>query len=256
MSVLAISALGAVIGNAAGIGIAALGMSGAAVGWTIGSLIGNSLQKLPGQEGPRLDDLSVAGSTYGAPIVSVWGRARVPGTIIWAADLIEISNTQKVGGKGGPSQKVTTYSYYADFAVQLGAGPKVVKKIFADNILIYDISASASAEALMSGLSDADAITVYEGTETQNPDPLIESYQGVGNVPAFRGSVVAVFNRLDLTPFGNRIPSIRAELSDGTTIFTNTVGTISASMTSLYYAGGIIHSSYYSAPGGPQGWPP
>jgi hypothetical protein len=52
----------------------------------------------------------------------------------------------------------------------------------------------------------------YLGTSDQMPDSLIEAKQGAGNAPAFRGTAYLVFDRLDLTPFGNRIPQIQVEI--------------------------------------------
>ena len=67
MAQLVLAAGGAALGNAMGWGIAALGMSGSAVGWAVGSLVGSML----GQKGthtvqPGIGDKSVQASTYGA----------------------------------------------------------------------------------------------------------------------------------------------------------------------------------------------
>lgn len=63
-----------------------------------------------------------------------------------------------------------------------------------------------------------DAIAIYLGTDRQLPDPTIESYKGVGNVPAFRGVCYMVFKNLQLEDFGNTIPSFQVEVmrNDGT----------------------------------------
>lgn len=55
-------------------------------------------------------------------------------------------------------------------------------------------------------------IEVYLGSETQEPDPIIESYEGAGNVPAFRGTAYIVFRNLPLGNYGNAIPQIAAEV--------------------------------------------
>jgi hypothetical protein len=52
--------------------------------------------------------------------------------------------------------------------------------------------------------------TLYRGTETQNPDPLIQGIEGVSRTPAFRGIIYAVWEDFDLSDFGNRIPNIQA----------------------------------------------
>ena len=53
----------------------------------------------------------------------------------------------------------------------------------------------------------------YPGTETQDPDPGIQANEGAENTPAFRGLVYAVWDDFPLANFGNRIPTIRAEVS-------------------------------------------
>jgi hypothetical protein len=50
------------------------------------------------------------------------------------------------------------------------------------------------------------AITFYTGSASQNPDPLIESYKGAGNSPAYRGVAYVVFEKLALENYGNRPP--------------------------------------------------
>jgi hypothetical protein len=53
---------------------------------------------------------------------------------------------------------------------------------------------------------------LYTGDETQTPDPFIEARMGTGNAPAFRGTAYVMFEELDLTPFGNRIPQLSFEV--------------------------------------------
>lgn len=57
--------------------------------------------------------------------------------------------------------------------------------------------------------------TIYPGTQTQLPDPDIQANEGVANTPAFRGTCYAKFKAFPLANFGNRIPSIRAEIAFG-----------------------------------------
>jgi len=218
MATLALSAIGSYLGGSIGgyLGSAAIG---SAVGYAAGSLLGQSLETLPGVQGPRLDSLKATDSQYGTPIKKVYGSVRVGGSVIWQEDLEEISNTQTTGGKGGPSQAVTTYSYYGYYAVHLCEGPVVgVSKIWADGILIYDVSDKSNVEALYMSSEISKNITVYTGTETQNPDPTIESYKGIGNVPAFRGQCYIVFDKMLLEKFGNRVPVITAEVVENGTL--------------------------------------
>ena len=197
----------------------------ARIGWAIGSYLGARLfaPDLPDVEGPRLSDLQVtSGADYGTPITKVWGTVRVSCPLIWAAPIKERAYTTEVGGGkgGGGSQKVTNYKYFADFAVYVCEGPVLsVSRIWADSVLLFDGRKSINgfrkdysdySEHINLDLGKA---TVYYGTEDQMPDSLIESTEGVGNVSANRGICYIVFGDLALEKFGNRIPSIRVEVT-------------------------------------------
>lgn len=206
MAVLAVAGIGALGSSALGLGWQA--------GWLIGSAVGNSLfgPKMPDQEGPRLQDLSVSSSAYGAPIPKAYGSMRTNGNVIWAPDLIEEKKTETQGGKGGGGVKTTTYSYYANFAIAFGEGPAdAVVRIWFDTTLVYDSSGTTNFSRI-----DGLDFRFYPGSEDQLPDPLIESYEGEGNVPAHRGLCYIVFERLPLGDYGNRIPSITAEIAYST----------------------------------------
>ncbi|MCH8517962.1 MAG: phage tail protein, partial [Cyclobacteriaceae bacterium] len=109
---------------------------------------------------------------------------------------------------GSRGQRVTTYSYRASFAIAFGEGPAdQVLRIWADGKLILDRTGSAAVSAKTFRLR------FYPGDETQLPDPAIVAQEGAGNVPAHRGLCYLVFEDVDLTDFGNRIPQITAEIS-------------------------------------------
>jgi hypothetical protein len=62
--------------------------------------------------------------------------------------------------------------------------------------------------------------TIYPGTETQLPNPLIVSTEGASVTPAYRGTCYAVWEDFPLADFGNRLPNIRAEVtSNGEDVF-------------------------------------
>jgi hypothetical protein len=187
------------------------GPAGAIAGRLIGALAGNAIDRALfgsrqeiAQEGPRLADLAVMASTEGAPIPRVYGRARLPGQVIWATNLEEVVSTASqttAGGKGmGGSPAVTTnttmYSYFANLAVGLCEGRiGAVLRIWADGKPLD-----------LAGLS----IRIYNGDEAQTPDPLIVAKDG--DVPAYRGLAYVVFERLPLANFGNRIPQLSFEV--------------------------------------------
>ena len=118
MAQLAVAFVGAAIGGATlGTAPVLFGMTGSAIGFAAGSIIGGALFQ-PRMHGPRVEDLKVQISSYGAPLSKTYGTDRVAGVLIWAADFVESAHKQ--GGKGGP--KVTTYSYTCSFAVAIGEG--------------------------------------------------------------------------------------------------------------------------------------
>lgn len=206
MAVLALGVVGSALGSAIGIG--------ASAGWLGGVMLGNLLfggGKGQNIEGPRIDDLSVQTSTYGAPIPLVYGTMRLSGNVIWATPLKETRTVKKTsGGKGGGKKSSqTTYSYSASFAVGLCVGPvATVRRIWADTKVIYDATASnTQTTEKYSGV-----VRIHRGEETQEPDSTMEMHLGVGNVPAFRGMCYLVFTDLQLKDFANRIPNISAEV--------------------------------------------
>lgn len=205
----------------AGIGAYFGGPKGAMIGWSAGVTLAGVIfppkANSPQARG-RIDDLRVTGSGYGAVIPETWGSVRVGGNIIWATKLVERKRDEAVGGKGGPSQKLTTYSYFGNFAMAVCKGPITqIKRIWAEDKLIYDVSKSPATKY---------DFTIYTGTEVQIADPLIESHKGIGNVPAYRGMCYVVFNMLPLKKWGNRIPAMTFEVSTGVETVGSIVGDI------------------------------
>ena len=204
MATLAIGLAGSFLGSTVGLG---------GVGFIAGSVLANLL--FPGEgvvtEGPRLGDTSVSASTYGLPIPLGYGTFRMSGNMIWSSGIIEQRNTETVGGKGGlggPQGTQITYTYFASFAMSFaGREARDVIRIYADSKLLFDKSAAANVRK--PGLR----FRFYGGSEDQLPDSLIEADKGVGQVPAHRDLCYIVFENLDLTDFGNRIPNITAEIA-------------------------------------------
>ena len=214
----ALNIVGTAVGNYVG------GPVGGAIGGALGGIAGSYAfpaefhNDLGVYEGSRLSDLQITSGSYGNTIPKVKGRYRVAGNIIWAKDMIEeqvTSETEFEGEtKGGSTSTSTspsiTYNYYGDFAVSLCAGPiQGVYKIWADGTLIYNTD-TADQETL-----NASALVPVEftlGGEDQLPSSLMESYEGIGNVPAHRGQGLAIFNRLLLNSYGGRIPNFGFEV--------------------------------------------
>jgi Putative phage tail protein len=226
MARLALSIAGGIIGGILGaLTFTPFGvMAGIQGGLAIGGMAGAVLfpPKLPTNYGPRIGDKLVTSSAAGQPIPFGYGGFRIGGNIIWANQIKEIKTTQTQSAKGGPSQTSVTYTYTCSFAVAFCEGPADILRIWADSKLIYDTSGK-TAVTLDTGIKDSGGTsktvkftpTIYKGTSTQMPDPTIESFLGVGNTPGYRDMVYAVFTDFPLADFGNRIPSMRAEISTG-----------------------------------------
>jgi len=162
--------------------------------------------------GEKLRLPNVQTSNYGIAINRLIGGMRMSGNVIWQDDIREEAVTTSTSIGGGilkPSSKITntTYLYYATFAIAIcGHEIQDVTRIWADDVLLFD-----SADVHSKTLSQL-GITLYYGTETQTPSPLIESIEGVGSHPAYRGMAYVTVNNLALQPYGNRIPRFSFEV--------------------------------------------
>ncbi|MBC2665042.1 hypothetical protein H7F51_05900 [Novosphingobium flavum] len=196
MATLIFSAIGTAIG----------GPLGGAIGALIGRQVDTAIIGSGSREGARLKELSVTTSSYGSALARHFGQMRVAGSIIWATDLVEHSDTQG-GGKGRPS--TTSYSYSASFAVALASRPIAgIGRIWADGNLLR----GASGDLKTSG-----TLRIYTGGGDQAADPLLVAAEGEGLCPAYRGTAYAVFENLQLGDFGNRLPALTFEVLGGET---------------------------------------
>lgn len=96
-------------------------------------------------EEPKVLSLRVNQSAYGTAKARVWGKARVPANMLWYGNFTAIphTDTQKTGGKGGPTSTTsnTTYTYTAAFVLGLTTGPIAgVGKVWKDKS-VTDINA-------------------------------------------------------------------------------------------------------------------
>ena len=203
MATLLLSAAGAAVGGL--IQAPILGMTGAVLGRAVGATIGRVIdQRLMGTgsdpiEVGQTDSLRITGAGEGSPIAQLYGRMRLGGHVIWATQFQE-HKTKTGGGKGAASQpQTTTYTYSISLAVALCEGEiSRVGRIWADGVEI-----------------DRESVTwrLYKGSADQMPDPLLEAVEGEGTVPAYRGTAYIVFEDLDLSPYGNRVPQFAFEVA-------------------------------------------
>lgn len=177
------------------------------LGSVLGKLAGNAVQQGARHhyEGARLETLAVQTSTYGRMIPITFGTVRIAGNVIWSRPIREVATTTKVrSGKGGGGARSststsTTYSYYVTLAIAICEGELTrVDRVWADSKLL-DLSQGT--------------YRIYNGTETQLPDALIESYEGVGATPAYRGLAYVVIEDFPMADFGNRIPNFTFEVT-------------------------------------------
>lgn len=190
MATLALSVAGQFVGAAIG------GPIGATIGRALGALAGAAIdQQLFGEKPAARTgaDIRISGSSEGGAVPRLYGWSRLSGNIIWATEL-ERLKSEDSGAKG--TQQAEDEEIVASFAIGLCEGEvSRLGRIWADGQLLET-----------TGLN----LRFYRGTETQEPDSLIEAKQGEG--PAYRGLCYIVFERLPLTDFGNRIPNITVEL--------------------------------------------
>ncbi len=201
MATLVLRAAGAAIGTALGGPLGGLigGALGAVGGAVVDSRLINALA--PRRSAPQVDTLAVTNSAENSVLHKLWGRMRLGGNVIWCAQFKTYNTKQSTGsGKGGVLSPKTTVTHYTlSFAVAFceAQGDVSLGRVWADGNLL-DLSQVA--------------VAFYDGSETQGPDGFIESIEGVGSVPAYRGTCYLVFQDLLLDPFGNRMPQITAEI--------------------------------------------
>ncbi len=194
----------ATVGRAAGAAIG--GPLGGQLGATIGAVLGSGFGGGSKQrfEGARLEELAVQTSTYGRMIPIVYGTVRIAGNVIWSRPIREVATTTTVrsGGKGGGSRRSSTstqYNYFVTLAIAVCEGEIArVNRVWADAKLL-DLSQGT--------------YRVYKGSESQLPDTVIESYEGIGSTPAYRGTAYVVIEDFPLADFGNRIPNFTFEVT-------------------------------------------
>ena len=233
MATLVLGAVGSAIGGAlipGGVSLFGATLTGAAIGSAVGSLAGGFVDQAllgplagaSGQtgiaQGPRLFDLKLGASSEGAVIPRVYGRARLPGQLIWATRFKEKTKVttqttgggQAGGGKNvlspqsptggqGSTVGVVEYRYFANAAYAICEGPITrVGRIWADG---KELDQSKYT------------IRVHGGDEEQIADELIAAKEGGSDqAPPYRGTAYVVFDNMPLERFGNRLPQLNFEV--------------------------------------------
>ena len=195
-----------------------------ALGAVIGGAIGGAIDPPKGPDivGPRVDDLKVQTATYGAIKPRAYGTVMVSGNVFWIEgdQIREVSTTEEQqGGKGGGGPEVTTYSYYATFAVGLCKGPIAgIRRLWIGDDLVYSAvnaadSGAAAQQLVENALSNGESPiiwTLFNGTDTQGPSTRMQADKGVGNVSSYPGEAYLVFEDLNLSKWSNTM--VRAQV--------------------------------------------
>jgi hypothetical protein len=226
---------GAVLGGAIGTLVPGANLAmGVQVGMFIGGVIDPLDPTILKQEGPRLKEISVQTAEWGTPIPRINGAYRVGGNVIWSAPIKETETTEEnEGGKGGSSPTIdsTTYTYSGSWAVAFCEGEvDGITKIWLDSVLVYD------GENFSGGLN-SNNFEIYNGSITQPVDWYIESYEA--DTPAYRNIVYIVFRDIQLESYGNRIPTVTAEVVEN-----GTANSSFTQVTTTGYEEGIINTYF------------
>jgi hypothetical protein len=180
------------------LGAALGGPVGATIGRALGALAGSAIDnQLFGEETPSPKGaVRLLGSQEGTAISRLYGWSRLSGNIIWATEL-ERRTTASSGAKSTSSQDDDS-KIVVNLAVAFCEGEVAhLGRIWADGQLV-----------------DTRNLTYrfYKGSADQTADSLMTALQGSDNCPAYRGLCYMVFEQLDISQFGNRIPQISVEL--------------------------------------------
>ncbi len=199
MATLLLRSAGSAVGTLLGGPIGGLigGAIGAVGGSVVDSLLVNALT--PRKKAPQLDAIAVTSSNEGTVVRQLWGRMRLGGNVIWTTQFQTYDSTDHTGSGKGFGNTAKTTHYLLSFAVAFCEG--------GDNVSLGRVWADGN-EVNLSQYGYA----FYNGSLSQLPDAFIESIEGTGNVPAYRGTCYIVFQLMALDAFGNRMPQITAEL--------------------------------------------
>lgn len=242
MAQLVIAAAGSAIGGAVlGTGVVALGLTGNAIGWTVGSLIGSMFSPTQKSQGPRLSDLTVTGSAYGTPIPYLVGGPRVAPQIIWASPKHEIATTTEQG-KGGGGSEYTSYTYTVDLLLLLADNQMaVLGRVWSNGKLVYDPIGGSGADA-----APWSRITFYDGNASQLPDPTYEADKGADAL-AYRGRTTVFIEGLQLGS-GGQIPNLTFELFSHVSVSTPEMALVSTTTMWAASSGCAVRGNYCYVP--------
>lgn len=159
--------------------------------------------------GTRLTDFTQSSAEVG--VVMPWGVGRHvrKGNVIFAPLPPKEHRRVVRQGKGGVKQE--TFTYTLSYAVAFGR-----KRIYGywwierNGKIVYTMDPNAPVEDQAYAAKWLERATLYMGTRDQLPDSTIESYEGSGQVSAFRDVPYISLENDDVTNEGGAAPSYRA----------------------------------------------
>ncbi len=178
------------------------------LGALIGGLIGGAIDPTK-IEGPHIGDGRPQTSNEGEPIAWILGTPDwVQGNIVQISEVREVKKEDD--GKGGPVQ--VTYQARQDYCIMAAESCEIrnstivgVLMVRVNGLIVYDMRPGSNMGAENAKFLEHHVF--YYGHEDQMPNPTMEAISGVGNTPAYRGVFTMIGFDVDLTPYGNAIPT-------------------------------------------------
>lgn len=197
------------------------------LGFAIGAAALGAL--FPGSvAGPKLGDVHIQGSGYGASIPTEWGDMRAAGNVVdRPAELTPHENSD--GGKGGPEVKTTSYTI--DF----------LSIMLCESSGDHRIGPICWINGQRKNVADL-PLVVYDGNRDQLPDPTEEAIRGVGMVPAYRGWLRVVLTAWDLP--SNVVPQINFEILSGGERTSGPIAQVATAVKSPAWTAGVRITSW------------
>lgn len=159
-------------------------------------------------KGNRLTDFANTTATVGTTIPWGAGRFVAPGNAIWAALPPKEQRKLVRQGKGGVKQE--TFTYTMSYAIGFTKAIYGYWWIKRNGKIVYTNDPNAPIEDQQYAAKWLEKATLYNGGEGQLPDPTIESYEGMGQVPAHKDISSIVLEDDDVTNEGGAVPSYEA----------------------------------------------
>lgn len=206
------------------IGAVAWGLGALAANYLVSSLFSKSQHFT--NEGAKLDDLNIIGSSYGTGIPLAYGRNRLGLNVAWSRPLREVRHeeTQKVKTGKGKSSTVTNiwYEYFGTFGGVLCAGPQShPERIWFDKNLVWK---SDGAKVLSGSLYKGGTFEFLPGGNHHTRPSIVEGFNGTNDTPGYRNSCCIFFKDVPVADYSNRIPNVEVEISQHAPDFQEVAG--------------------------------